>query len=319
MKSNNFKPVDSPRCVKPGDILVWTKEKGKIPKLHLSAGSMRALGFSIGNRWRALSYSQVDSLTRTPSITRFYLVDSVEKFEGDRFSLSLDGEPRIREAWLTEFTPVPASTAEEFASLDKEGQNIINGLASSSFLTTRTQPMPAKFTFASGAVEKDMILRQFLDGTTDQFDTGAIRFPESECILRRADHVDPDSVISPGEFMKLARNVTEPGSYMDSERFYLRFPVRALMESVKRGAVLLRPTEDYWTWWSTKYAGLIKDLMIREYARMASALDDVSRTVAFGRKSFNERTRLLKSSLTKDIRATARKTKGVEDGLEQYK
>lgn len=81
--------LEDVRRVETGDILLWPGE-GAVRHLHGSAATMRGLGFSVGRRWRAVSYEQMRFLADRPEETRLFAVvdtrDAARAADSNTFS-----------------------------------------------------------------------------------------------------------------------------------------------------------------------------------------------------------------------------------------
>lgn len=342
MNKEYFTIVKNPSGAKPGDILVWKKESGKVPKLHLSPASMRQFGISVGRRWRALSYKQVSRLVRAPADTRYYVITDTTARTRSRSESALsfdESSETLSRAVITEFPMDPVKTAdgeyapgfgrvvyENLISHIEDLKGVFGGktVEWSSVVGSTPIDLP-RMNSTDDQYSLDQALVYLVEGS--HYRSSNPVFGNQACIPQThagadvydaASYVTGDGYINLRGLAQLAESVMTPiaernGAYPDE--FTCDVPAAFLLSAVSRGAVLLRPTEDFWKYWSTRFAQTIERDCYRCY-------QDVIRRLAVVRGTTEQCLKLVKGRQTRlnrnclaDGKTCDRLMKGIYDGL----
>lgn len=341
-----FTTVKDIFSIKYGDILVWKKETGRTPKLHLAPRSMRSLGVSIGRRYGALSYSQVDMLIREPEKTRYYMVYNtwLSTTSEARTAMSFDECPRqsVYKAAILEFPMDPKEARNDLSGI---GDHIYGNLVDKLERIMSKIPEAFKKTVtadlvvgASGAKpvseyratlpgespshNVDDAIKALIAGTTYSYhchcENGV--FSDSMPKLPTTDSTAPrareDKNIKVKELQELIENVMKMRDCSVNVRdFSYIFGIRVIAEAVKRGAVLIRPTEAFWKQWTSRFLETVKHDCAERYTEVEQRLVTISKLTNECIKTVKSRRSKLSHECEIDRKVADKFEKGVYDEL----
>lgn len=341
-----FTTVKDIFSIKPGDILVWKKETGKTPKLHLTPGSMRSLGVSIGRRYRALSYSQIDMLIREPEKTRYYMVYNtwLNTTSEARTAMSFDECPRqsVYKTAILEFPMDPKEARNDssgigdyiYKNLIERLDCIIKGIPEA-FKKTVTADLVVGAGGAKPVSEYratlpgehpshnvDDVIKALITGTSYSYLCDNEVFSSKTPVLPTIDHTTPgareDKNIKIEELKELAANVmkTHKCSNCNSTgNFSYIFGIRVIAEAIKRGAVMIRPTEAFWKQWTSRFLETVKHDCAERYAEVEQRLVTISKLTNECIKTVKSRRSKLNHECEIDRKTADKLEKGVYDEL----
>lgn len=339
-----FTTVKDIFSIKPGDILVWKKETGRTPKLHLTPRSMRSLGVSIGRRYGALSYSQVDMLIREPEKTRYYMVYStwLRTTSEARTAMSFDECPRqsVYKAAILEFPMNPKEARNDPSGVgDHAYSNLVNkldGIAKEipeAFKKTVTADLVvgageakpvseyrATLPGESPSHNVDDVIKALITGTSDPCICDNKVFSDNTPVLPTTDHSTPEARenknIKVGELQELAKYVMKMHncSVNVCDLSYI-FGIRVIVEAVKRGAVMIRPTEAFWKQWTSRFLETVKHDCAERYAEVEQRLVTISKLTNECIKTVKSRRSRLNHECETDRKTADKLEKGVYDEL----
>lgn len=339
-----FTTVKDIFSIKPGDILVWKKETGRTPKLHLTPRSMRSLGVSIGRRYGALSYSQIDMLIREPEKTRYYMVYStwLNTTSEARTAMSFDECPRqsVYKAAVLEFPMDPKEARNDPSGIgDHIYSNLVNkldGIMSKipeAFKKTVTADLivgageakpvseyRATLPGESPSHNVDDAIKALIAGTTYSYHCENEVFSDSTPKLPTTDSTAPrereDKNIKVGELQELVENVMKMRDCSVNVRdFSYIFNIRVIAKAVKRGAVLIRPTEAFWKQWTSRFLETVKHDCAERYAEAEQRLVTISKLTNECIKTVKSRRSKLNHECEIDRKTADKFEKGVYDEL----
>ena len=339
-----FTTVKDIFSIKPGDILVWKKETGRTPKLHLTPRSMRSLGVSIGRRYGALSYGQVDMLIREPEKTRYYMVYNtwLNTTSEARTAMSFDECPRqsVYKAAILEFPMDPKEAKNDPSGIgDRIYRNLVNkldGIAKGSPETFKktvaadlivgageAKPVSEYRTTLPGECpshDVDDAIKALITGTTYSYHCENKVFSDNTPYLPTIDSSTPrageDKNIKVGELQELVENVMEMRYYsINVCDFSYIFGIRVIVEAVKRGAVLIRPTEAFWKQWTSRFLETVKHDCAERYAEAEQRLVTISKLTNECIKTVKSRRSRLSHECEIDRKTADKFEKGVYDEL----
>lgn len=341
-----FTTVKDIFSIKPGDILVWKKETGKTPKLHLTPRSMRSLGVSIGRRYGALSYSQIDMLIREPEKTRYYMVYNtwLNTTSEARTAMSFDECPRqsVYKAAILEFPMDPKEARNDssgigdyiYKNLIERLDCIIKGIPEA-FKKTVTADLVVGAGGAKPVSEYratlpgehpshnvDDVIKALITGTSYSYLCDNEVFSSKTPVLPTIDHTTPgareDKNIKIEELKELAANVMKTHkcfNYNSTGDFSYIFGIRVIVEAVKRGAVLIRPTEAFWKQWTSRFLETVKHDCAERYAEVEQRLVTISKLTNECIKTVKSRRSKLNHECEIDRKTADKLEKGVYDEL----
>lgn len=339
-----FTTVKDIFSVKPGDILVWKKETGRTPKLHLTPRSMRSLGVSIGRRYGALSYSQIDMLIREPEKTRYYMVYStwLHMTSEARTAMSFNECPQqsVYKVAMLEFPMDPKKTKNDpsgigdhiYSNLVNKLDGIVKGIPEA-FKKTVTADLVvgageakpvseyrATLPGESPSHNVDDVIKALITGTSDPYICDNKVFSDNTPVLPTTDHPTPEARenknIKVGELQELVRNVTKMRecSVNVCDLSYI-FGIRVIVEAVKRGAVLIRPTEAFWKQWTSRFLETVKHDCAERYAEAEQRLMMINKLTNESIKTIKSRRSKLNHECEIDRKTADKFEKGVYDEL----
>ena len=339
-----FTTVKDIFSIKYGDILVWKKETGRTPKLHLTPRSMRSLGVSIGRRYGALSYSQINMLIREPEKTRYYMVYNtwLNTTSEARTAMSFDECPRqsVYKAAILEFPMDPKEARNDPSGI---GDHIYSNLVNKLDGIAKGSPEAFKKTVAADLVvgaggakpvseyratlpgespshNVDDVIKVLITGTSDPYICDNKVFSDNTPVLPITDHPTPEARenknIKVGELQELVRNVTKMRECsVDVCDFSYIIGIRVIVEAVKRGAVLIRPTEAFWKQWTSRFLETVKHDCAERYAKAEQRLMMINKLTNESIKTIKSRRSKLNHECEIDRKTADKFEKGVYDEL----
>ena len=342
-----FTTVKDIFSVRPGDILVWKKEMGKTPKLHMTPKSMRSLGVSIGRRCGALSYSQIDMLIREPEKTRYYMIYNtlLHTTSEARFAMSFDECPlqSVYKVSMLEFPMDPKETRNDSSEI---GNYIYKNLIEKLDCVTRKFPEAFKKTVATDLVvgaggakpvskyratlpgerpshNVDDVIEAIITGTSYSYLCDNEVFSSKAPVLPTIDHTisgaREDKNIKIEELKELAANVMKThkySNYYDSTGdFSYIFGIRVIAEAIKRGAVIIRPTKAFWKQWTSRFLETVKHDCAERYTEVEQRLVLISKLTNECIKTVKSRRSKLNHECETDRKTADKFEKGVYDEL----
>lgn len=332
--------------VKPGDILVWKKEMGKTPKLHMAPRSMRSLGVSIGRRYGALSYSQIDMLIREPEKTRYYMVYNtlLHTTSEARIAMSFSECPRqsVYKVSMLEFPMDPKEVRNDPSGIgDYIYKNLVNKLDcfTKGIPEAFKKTVTADLVVAAGGAKPvseyratlpgehpshnvDDVIKALITGTSYSYLCDNEVFSGKAPKLPTTDHTTPeareDKNIRIEELKELAANVmkTHKCSNCNSTGdFSYIFGIRVIAEAIKRGAVMIRPTEAFWKQWTSRFLETVKYDCAERYTEVEQRLVTISKLTNECIKTVKSRRSKLNHECETDRKTADKFEKGVYDEL----